>query len=104
MTKAAEMILLDQFIKRLGPDSYLGPWLLENYVAIDQSLKSDHYPTIQLPRDAEQQAQQIIADAKAQADAILRNANAKAEAHLARTSTDIGIIKDQAIRQIQGVR
>jgi hypothetical protein len=41
MTKAQELKLLDQMIKRLGDNSYLGPWLKKHQHAIIDAIAND---------------------------------------------------------------
>ena len=66
MTKADELALLRETMKRLGPDSYCGPWLESELPAIEADMRND-FPVAA-----------SISSARAECDRILAAANAKA--------------------------
>jgi ornithine cyclodeaminase/alanine dehydrogenase-like protein (mu-crystallin family) len=70
MTKHIEIATLDKFIAVLGDHSYLGPWLADNREAIVASIGNDHPVDILLPREAQRQAERLVADARQAADEI----------------------------------
>lgn len=51
MTKQTEINLLDEFIAKLGKDSYLGPALALNRDVIVKNIKNDHPPFTGILRD-----------------------------------------------------
>lgn len=88
MTKAEEMAVLDAAIKKLGRDSYLGPWLQEIRPGLESDLKNDLPPDAVLPSvavgrgcaivaQANRDAVQIVTAAKAKADTIIIQAEAR---------------------------
>jgi hypothetical protein len=46
MTKAQELERLRSLIKSLGKDTYLGPWLEEVSLEVEQMIKNDIFPDI----------------------------------------------------------
>lgn len=77
MNKQAELTILDAAIKKLGSDSYLGPWLANIRHEVERDITSDYFPAITLA-DA-------IKAGKAKADEVLaseRAALAKERAEL----------------------
>lgn len=77
MTKAEEIAVLEKAIAKLGPDSYLGPWLTQVRSEVESSIRSDFFPDVTLKESAavasriKQQAVVEAADivAKAQKEA-----------------------------------
>lgn len=57
MTKAKELEILDQTIEKLGEDSYLGPWLKQVKFEVEQMVRSDYFPTVNLTEAAKQVAE-----------------------------------------------
>lgn len=70
MTKQQELDILDATIKKLGTDSYLGPWLEQVKYEVEKMVKSDFFPDICVRRSVIQ-AEAIINDAKQNAQNIL---------------------------------
>lgn len=64
MTKAQEIALLDEFIAKLGKESYLGPWLAASRGEIVRDITSDIIPSPMLPGEAATRAKQIVKDAQ----------------------------------------
>lgn len=48
MTKQQELSHLRSLIKSLGPDTYLGPWLQQVVNEVEQMVKSDIFPNINI--------------------------------------------------------
>jgi hypothetical protein len=63
MNKQQELATLDAAIKKLGADSYLGPWLSRVRHEVESAIRSDFFPALTLA-DA-------IKAGKAKADEIL---------------------------------
>lgn len=78
MTKAQEIEKLKRFIKEIGPDTYIGPWLAEVVEEVRRDISSDMMPTPTLAA-SRTTASRIITEAQAKADAIVRRANVMAE-------------------------
>lgn len=79
MTKDLEVAALDAFIAKLGPHTYLGPWLADQRDAIVRDIVNDILPTPLLPSTAHRVAAQIVADAKEAATVITDLARDKAD-------------------------
>ena len=63
-------------IKKLGTDSYLGPWLRQVKYEVEKMVKSDFSPDICV-RNSVVQTEAIINDAKQNAQNIIDKANAE---------------------------
>lgn len=95
MTKAQELARIDGLIASLGKDTYIGPFLIETRGFLEQCIKSDIFPEINLRERAEKvekmrqeaaaerefkiekatkEAEKIVEDARRQAQAIRANA------------------------------
>jgi hypothetical protein len=79
MTKDLEVAALDAFIAKLGPHTYLGPWLADQRDAIVRDIATDILPSPMLPSTAHRVAAQIVADAKEAATVITDLARDKAD-------------------------
>lgn len=79
MTKQQEVEILSAAIKQLGPDSYLGPWLVEIKAELADLIKTDIFPDITL-KDAIDSGNRLIARAKCDADDVIAAAQLKADA------------------------
>lgn len=77
MLKAREMQILDEAIKKLGPDSYLGPWLSEVRAEVERDITSDFLPTATLAA-ARQQADAIRQQAADDAVKVMQAAERRA--------------------------
>ena len=73
MTKAKELEVLDQTIEKLGEDSYLGPWLKQVKFEVEQMVRSDIFPTVNLTESA-RQAQEIKDEALAMSVKMVQQA------------------------------
>jgi lambda repressor-like predicted transcriptional regulator len=81
MTKQQEIAALDKFIAQLGTDSYLGPWLRDNRVAIVADIKNDLPVEVLMPNAARREAQDIVNAARREGES-LRKAAEDAAANL----------------------
>ena len=79
MNKNQELEILRETIARLGPDSYVGPWLAQELPSIEHDLRSDYRPLITLAI-AKAHAKTTIDDARRQAHEIIVQAQSKADA------------------------
>lgn len=48
MDKSAELLVLDEAVARLGPDSYVGPWLASVRYEVQRDMRCDREPTASL--------------------------------------------------------
>lgn len=94
MTKADELFILQTAIDKLGPDSYLGPWLQQVRDEVEAMVKADLFPTeISISRTHQQcmsrvetahaHCKQIGEDARKEADRIVQEARERGRASLA---------------------
>ena len=87
MTKHEELAVLDAAISKLGPDSYIGPWLLSVRHEAEHSILSDlpppaswhaHYASQERDRKfTENRAKEIIAEAEKKAAAVAESEKRK---------------------------
>jgi hypothetical protein len=74
MTKRQELEVLAEAIAKLGPDSYLGPWLASVAGEVESSIRSDFFPSCSI-RETNAHCEAIRAEAKA----VLDRAHASAK-------------------------
>jgi hypothetical protein len=98
MTKLEELAALAETVQRLGPDSYLGPWLAESLPTLRGWVQSDMFPPT-----AEALALQAAADRQQAAD-ILKAANAEHSAALARCEEMRRQARADGIAEVQAMR
>jgi hypothetical protein len=72
-TKQQEINIINQAIRDLGEDSYLGPWLLSVRHELELAIRSDLVPEISL-RDTREQCERLVVDANRQANSMLARA------------------------------
>jgi hypothetical protein len=85
MTKQQEITALDAFIAKLGPNSYLGPWMADQRESIVADIHSD-LPVAPLSLGgAWRKADQIVRDARESAKVITDTASTNAERLRAQT-------------------
>ena len=77
MTKRQEIEILEKAIAKLGPDSYLGPWLTQVKDEVESIIRSDFFPDITL-NAAVDNGNNLIARARAEATDIVAAAKLKA--------------------------
>jgi hypothetical protein len=73
ITKKEELEIINQAIAKLGPNSYLGPWLSSIRFELEAAMKSDLVPEISL-KDTREQCERLVADANRQANSMLARA------------------------------
>ncbi len=78
MTKAIEIGIIDDAIKKLGPHSYLGPWLTEIRAELVSEMASDHPPNPMMPSKARSWALGFMETTKAEATKTREAADAYA--------------------------
>jgi len=78
MNKATEIHLLRTCAETLGPDSYCGPWLLDQIPQIEAEIRSDLLPMVSYA-DARRGQEQTRLAAKADCELMLAEAKAEAE-------------------------
>lgn len=89
MNKAAEILILQETAKRLGPQSYLGPWLDSVIWEAQSLMTSDIRPEIRIRdtiktcerqiQDADVYAKRAVEKARAEADKLLADARQNSE-------------------------
>lgn len=81
MTKSDELQVIREAISKLGPDSYLGPWLADQLPSIESALASDYPPEAYALsiREARIHCETLVNQAKKESEAILARAKADAE-------------------------
>ncbi len=87
MTKHEELEVLRDAVKRLGPDSYCGPWLDSVLGAVERDIKADlpPMPTVDATR---KYCADMVADAKLKATAVWMDMEIKeAKAKMDRVAT-----------------
>lgn len=77
MTKAKELEILDQTIKKLGEDSYLAPWLTQVRFEVESMMRADYFPSLSL-KDAEKQVLEMKQAAEEMAVRIIQQATDRA--------------------------
>lgn len=77
ITKSEELAVLDKAIKQLGPDSYLGPWLLQVRGELEQTIRSDYFPAITLAA-AQDHVKIVLENARNDARAVVSQAKQEA--------------------------
>jgi hypothetical protein len=84
MTKQQEITALDAFIAKLGPNSYLGPWMADHRESIVADIHSD-LPVAPLSLGAAwRKADQIVSDARESAKVLLDQSRDAADRERAR--------------------
>jgi len=78
ITKDQELAILTEAMLKLGPDSYLGPWLHQVRAELEAMMRADSFPCISLTEAAEDVAK-ILAKAEKTADEIKVAAKQRAE-------------------------
>lgn len=99
-TKAEELAAVRELADRLGPDSYLGPWLLDCLGYLAAEITADIRPTS--PAELYRQASEWRINTEAscrlmrdEARQTLDNANATADAVIARAHAEVQRIRER---------
>lgn len=78
ITKKEELEIITETANKLGPNSYLGPWLLSVRHELESMMRADSFPCVNLTESSEHAAK-IIANAERKAEQIIANAKHRAE-------------------------
>lgn len=78
MTKQKELEIITETANKLGPNSYLGPWLLSIRHELEAMMRADSFPCVNLT-ESKEHALRIIQRAEREADQIKTNAKHRAE-------------------------
>lgn len=80
MTKEQEINKLALMIDSFGPDSYIGPWLRDNFEKIVADIRND-FPVanIKMPMEANREAHFILTEAQLKAQEIINKARKTAD-------------------------
>jgi hypothetical protein len=73
ITKDQELKTLKETAAKLGPNSYLGPWLDSVAFELESAIRSDLVPEISL-KDTREQCERLVMDANRQANSMLERA------------------------------
>jgi len=101
-TKAEELAAIRELAARLGPDSYLGPWLLDALHYLAAEIRADIRPTS--PAEMYQQAAQWRIDAAAACRAMQQQAREvldKAQANAGRIEAEAEIKAQQQADRVR---
>jgi len=99
MTKEQEIKTLQATAKKLGPDSYMGPWLTRALPFIESAMRSDMpFHTIEQETIT---ARETVAEGERKAKAIIEAAEKKAEQILDGARRRRNDLMDQAARTLQ---
>lgn len=101
MTKAIEIGIIDDAIKKLGPHSYLGPWLTEIRAELVSEMASDHPPNPMMPSKARSWALGFMETTKADATKTREAADAYAADIRAKAYKDAADIKRSAKLELE---
>ena len=106
MTKNQELQLIRDAIQRLGPGSYLGPWLADQLPSIEGALASDHPPEAYACsiREARIHCEKLITQAREEADKLLARAKADAETERQKACRFNDSIRADLLRAIESAR
>ena len=101
ITKDQEFAILTDAMLKLGPDSYLGPWIKEIRAELEALMRADSFPCISLS-EARENALQIVKEGEQNAEQIIINAKQKAEKReaVAQSNVDCAVT---AIRKAQQI-
>ena len=101
ITKTEELEILNETIAKLGEKSYLGPWLLSVRHELEAMMRADSFPCISLT-EAKEDALQIVKEGEQKAEQIIIGAKQKAEKReaMAQSNVDCAVT---AIRKAQQI-
>lgn len=95
MNKSEELAILRNTIRKLGPNSYCGPWLASVADEVEREVRGDFFPTPSIAA-TQQTCDEMLKFARSTAADIEAAARAKAERRLKATEDSIAGIKDRA--------
>ncbi len=96
MTKAAEIAVIDDAIKKLGHHSYLGPWLTEIRAELVADLTSDFTPDPMMPSKARAWALGFMEETKKEAAKVREAADAYAKGSAEKAHTYAADVRREA--------
>ena len=101
ITKKEELEIITDTINKLGEKSYLGPWLLSIRHELEAMMRADSFPCISLS-EAKEDALQIVKEGEKKAEQIMIGAKQKAEKReaIAQSNIDCAVT---AIRNAQQI-
>lgn len=105
-TKQQELDALRALATELGPQSYLGPWILDNLPAIEADIRADLPPVVSwsdlrgLHAAALADAKEIRNGAEIQRQRFIDGARAEARQIRDSVASDLRKLADSALRQI----
>lgn len=102
MTKAQEIEIIKAAAEKLGPDSYLGPWLAEQLPALEMDLRADCFTRAMTYREAQEFTERTKRQAEEDSKRILSTTIAdceKREKEAMRECRDIRTRLSNDIRQ-----
>lgn len=100
MTKSQEIEILHATITKLGPDSYLGPWLFSVAGEVERSIRSDFFPDCSI-KDTIAKCNELVADATRTAKDKLDAAQKESDRLRQRTRSELGAALQNAIEKLQ---
>jgi len=106
MKKSEELQLIRDAVQRLGPGSYLGPWLSDQIPSIKGALASDYPPEAYACsiREARIHCEKIITQARDEAEKTRARAKADAEAERQKACRFNDSIRADLLRAIERAR
>ena len=106
MTKSEELQVIRDAISKLGPDSYLGPWLADQMPSIESALASDYPPEAYAfsVREARIHCETLVNQAKQESDKIEARAKADAEKERQKACQFNDMIRADLLRAIESAR
>lgn len=106
-TKTEELAILRDAAERLGPDSYLGPWLLSRIEAIEHAILGDVMPLwidpVEAMREARETTQAAMREASEIRDDAIQDAKVEAARIIARATRDADETREHLRWQIQAL-
>jgi len=88
ITKSEELEIITATIGQLGEKSYLGPWMLSVRHELQAMMRADSFPCISLS-EARENALQIVKEGEKKAEQIIIGAKQKAEKRKAMAQSNI---------------
>lgn len=100
MTKSQEIDIIQDAIKKLGEDSYIGPWLKSVVAEVEQSIRSDFFPTI-LPSETRKQCAEMRKEASDHCMGLKEEAKREANRITLDAEKNAKIIRDNLRSDLQ---
>jgi hypothetical protein len=100
MTKQNELETLFECAKKLGGDSYCGPWLMDQIPYIQSDIRSDMLPT-QTWTETRRLHDEMLTEARKQAAEIVKTAEEKAARIASQAETHAVGVRESLRRDLQ---